>query len=129
MNYHEFLARVRELGEYASQAEAEQVTRNVLSVLGRRLVGGEAKDLAAQLPAPLPDVLLAAAGPTDDFGVEEFLRRVAATVPESSEQTALWDASAVLTTLAEAISGGQLNQLLSQLQSGYAPLFGKPDLA
>ena len=116
MNHHEFLARVRELGEYASQAEAEQVTRNVLSVLGKRLVGGEANDLAAQLPAPLQDVLLAAAGPADDFGVEEFLRRVAATVPESSEQTALWDASAALTTLAEAISGGQLNQLLSQLQ-------------
>lgn len=42
--------------------------------------------------------------------------------------TAGWDASAVLSTVAEAISGGELNQLLSVLPSGYAALFGKPEL-
>lgn len=43
--------------------------------------------------------------------------------------TAEWDASAVLTTVADVIIGGQLNQILSVLPSGYATLFGKPDLA
>jgi hypothetical protein len=35
----------------------------------------------------------------------------------------------VLSTLADAISGGELNQLLSQLPSGYATLFGRPGLS
>lgn len=35
----------------------------------------------------------------------------------------------MLSTVADAVSGGELDQLLSQLPSGYAPLFGKPDLA
>jgi uncharacterized protein (DUF2267 family) len=64
-------------------------------------------------------------GSADAFGVEEFIRRV----PGASGQTATWDASAVLSTLAETISGGQLNQVLTQLPSGYATLFGKPELA
>jgi uncharacterized protein (DUF2267 family) len=40
-----------------------------------------------------------------------------------------WDASAVLSRLADAISSGELNQLLSQLPSGYATLFGRPGLS
>jgi hypothetical protein len=47
----------------------------------------------------------------------------------ASEEAASWDASAVLSTLGEAVTGGELNQVLTQLQPGYAPLFGKPDLA
>jgi hypothetical protein len=35
----------------------------------------------------------------------------------------------VLSTVAAAVSGGELNQVLSQLPSGYAVLFGKPALA
>lgn len=68
------------------------------------------------------------AGPQEAFGVEEFLRRLARQL-SATEQTAQWDASAVLTTLAEAVSGGELNQIVTQLPAGYAPLFGKADLA
>jgi uncharacterized protein (DUF2267 family) len=66
--------------------------------------------------------------PPETFGVEEFVRRVAERIG-ARPGTAEWDASAVLSTIADAVSGGQLNQLLSQLPSGYAPLFGKPELA
>jgi len=55
--------------------------------------------------------------------------RRAAVELTATEETARWDASAVLSTVAEAVSGGQLNQILSQLPSEYALLFGKPDLA
>lgn len=127
MRYDEFLAKVREHGEYADQVEADRTTRLVLGLLGRRLVDGERKDLAAQLPGELQDAVLTAA-PQEAFGVEEFLRRLAHQLP-ATEETARWDASAVLTTLAEAVSGGELNQILTQLPAGYAPLFGKPDLA
>lgn len=127
MRYDEFLAKVREHGEYADQAEADRTTRLVLGLLSQRLVDGERKDLAAQLPAELQEAVLTAA-PQEAFGVEEFLRRVAHQL-SATEETARWDASAVLTTLAEAVSGGELNQMLTQLPAGYAPLFGKPDLA
>lgn len=127
MKAHEFLARVQDQGAYPSREETERVTRVVLKVLAQRLDPGEAKDLAAQLPEPLQDALVGAGAP-ERFGVEEFLRRVADEVG-STVETARWDASAVLTTLADAVSGGELNQVLTQLPSGYAALFGKPDLA
>lgn len=126
MRYDQFLATVTDRGKYHTQEEAERVTLAVLGLLGRRLTEGEAKDLAAQLPAALADVL-SEAGPTETFGVEEFCRRLAAEV-NGTEETARWDASAVLSTVADAVSGGQLNQVLSQLPARYAELFGKPDL-
>ncbi|MGA5799067.1 DUF2267 domain-containing protein [Streptomyces cellulosae] len=128
MQHHEFLARVRELGEYMSQDEAAAVTEAVLTVLAQRINPGEADDLASQLPEPLGQKLTEAkAQQAENFGIEEFNRRVAERVG-ARPRTAEWDASAVLTTRAEAVSGGELNQILSQLPSGYAVLFGKPDL-
>lgn len=127
MRYDEFLATVRERGAYADQSEAERTTREVLRLLGQRLVPGERKDLAAQLPQELQDAVVGAAT-QESFGIHEFLRRLARAL-SATEETVRWDASAVLTTLADAVSGGELNQILSQLQPGYAELFGKPDLA
>lgn len=127
MNRDEFLGKVRERGEYADRAETERVTRTVLAVLGERLGGVEAKDLAAQLPGDLADAL-PSGGVGQGYGEQKFLRRVAEQLG-ATEETALWDASAVLTTVAEAVTGGQLNQILSRLPSGYAELFGKPELS
>jgi uncharacterized protein (DUF2267 family) len=131
MHYDEFLSKVRERGEYADVVEAQGVTRIVLRRLGQR-VGSEAADVAAQLPPQFHDAMSASAGADGDLadsaGVKEFLQRVATDLSATPE-TAVWDASAVLSTLAEAVTGGQLNQLLSQLQPAYAELFGKPELA
>lgn len=128
MKAHEFYARVRERGGYDTAEEAQRVTSAVLALLGQRLVGGESKDLAAQLPIELQPPLLDTGGSGEGFGVEEFLAR-AADALGTTEETARWDASAVLSTVAEAVTGGELNQVLTQLQPGYAALFGKPDLA
>jgi uncharacterized protein (DUF2267 family) len=107
-------------GEYASHEEAADVTRITLARLGERLTGGQAQDLAAQLPAELqPALLQAAATPATSSGIHEFLRRLAGDL-NATEETARSDASAVVTTLAEAITGGQLNQILSQLPAGFA---------
>ena len=127
MKAHEFHARVRERGNYADAQDAHRVTAVVLGLLGQRLAGGESKDLAAQLPLELQGPLLEADASAESIGVEEFCSRAARELG-SSEEAARWDVSAVLTTVAEAISGGQLNQILTQLQPGYAQLFGKPDL-
>ncbi|MFI2352772.1 DUF2267 domain-containing protein [Streptomyces sp. NPDC019443] len=129
MRYDEFLARVRERGEYTDQEEAETVTTGVLQVLSQRITPGEAADVAAQLPEPLRAPLTGdGERQAERFGVEEFRRRVAERIG-ARPRTAEWDASAVLSTLADAVSGGELNQIISQLPSGYAVFFGKADLA
>ncbi|NKZ00943.1 DUF2267 domain-containing protein [Nocardiopsis alborubida] len=129
MHYDEFLNEVRELGEYADRDEAEQVSRAVLGVLAPRLQANGAEHLVAQLPDELGEAiqqgeLLDA----ESFGVEEFLTRVGAATG-ARPRTAEWDASAVLTTVSRRVTGGQLNHILSQLPSGYAALFGKPELS
>ena len=129
MRYDEFLAQVRELGEYGDNREAEEVTTAVLSVLSTRLPGQAAEKLAAQLPEPLREGFREAEQPEPaSFGVREFHERVAELVGGRS-LTAEQDTGAVLTTVAEAVSGGELNQLLSHLPSGYAVMFGKPELS
>lgn len=128
MKYDDFVAKVLERGEYADRQEAERVTQLVLGVLAERLNADEVDDLAAQLP---PQVAVAlAVGPQvpATFGVHEFLGRVAAGIG-ATEQTAEWDSSAVLCTVAEAVSGGELNDVLTQLPSGFAVLFGRSGLS
>lgn len=128
MTLDEFLYVVRDRGEYDSREEAERVSRAVLTVLSNRITPGEAKDLSAQLPASLSSAAQPDDGGPGSFGVSEFCRRVAERVG-GHPRTAEWDASAVLSTVADAVSGSELNQLLSRLPSGYGMLFGKPDLS
>lgn len=129
MQSQEFLAKVRDRGEYADQAESEQVTRAVLLVLAERLAAGDAEDVASQLPDGLRDALRWTDAPERSVGVEEFVERVAAALGTGSAETARWDASAVLTTLAEALEDALLSQVLTRLPAGYALLFGKPERA
>ncbi|MBR8743748.1 DUF2267 domain-containing protein [Nocardiopsis sp. MG754419] len=129
MRYDEFLARVRDLGEHENQREAEEVTTVVLAVLATRLPAEAVESLAAQLPDPLRRALgqVERSAP-ETFGVEEFQSRVA-TLADGRAYEGERDSRAVLSTVASAVSGGELNRLLSQLPPGYAVLFGKPELA
>ena len=101
----------------------------MLEVPAQRISPGKVKDLASRLPGPLGHVLhQATPQKAQSFGIEEFYRRVAERT-HARPRTAQWDAGAVLTTVADAVTGGELNQILSQLPSGYAVLLGKADLA
>ena len=53
MKYDEFIGQVRHRARLSSHAEAERATRATLETLAERLAGGEAHDLAAQLPPEL----------------------------------------------------------------------------
>jgi uncharacterized protein (DUF2267 family) len=55
MNRGELIHEVERQGEFPDAAAAEDAVIATLSVLGERLKGGEAKDLAAQLPAERAD--------------------------------------------------------------------------
>ncbi|MDN3258722.1 DUF2267 domain-containing protein [Streptomyces sp. CSDS2] len=125
MELVDFLAQVRDRGEYRSQEEAEHISTSVLRVLATRISPEEADDLAARLPAPLDDVLHAHPERPEALGREEFLRRVAEQTG-ARPRTAEWDAGAVLSTVADAVPGTEVDHLLSQLPTGYGDLFGRP---
>lgn len=127
MKYGEFIAAVCDRGDYLSVDEADHVTRTVLHQLGNRL-GAHAPHFAAQLPKELQEPVLRQPNVPYPHGIHSFLHTLSSQL-HATHQTARWDASAVLSTTADAVSGGELNQVLSQLPAAYAPLFGKADLA
>src|SRR5258708_19798870 len=57
LKYDEFIGQVRHRAGLGSHAEAERATRDTLETLAERLAGGEAHDLAAQLPPELAGYL------------------------------------------------------------------------
>lgn len=125
MRSDEFLKNVTETGGPGDPESAAVVTRTVLDNLGKQLKGGEAADLAAQLPAELQEPLQrhgSEAPLTDD--VDDFLRRLADQLGEGvGPDTARVCARAVLSTLDAAVSEGEVDDLRSQLPAGFAPLF------
>ena len=125
MRSDEFLKNVTEVGGPSDAESAAVVTRTVLDNLGKQLKGGEAADLAAQLPAELQEPLQrhgSEAPLTDD--VDDFLRRLAEQLGEGIDpDTARVYAGAVLSTVDAAVSEGEIGDLRSQLPAGFAPLF------
>lgn len=128
MPYESFLASVRSTGEYATAEEAEQVTQCVFSALGMRLPAEAVGHLADQVPEPLGETLNDQPAAPLEWGVHEFVTHVAQETGVD-ETVAAARTRGVLSTLAGTISGGELNKLLSRLPSGYAELFGHPELA
>ncbi|OEV03212.1 DUF2267 domain-containing protein [Streptomyces oceani] len=127
MEHDAFLAAVRERGAY-DQDEARSATVGVLAMLGRRLPPESAEHLADQLPGSLGEILGDAQARSETWGVQEFLARIAQAtgVDETSAEE---EARAVLSTVGETVSGGELNKVLGRLPAGYAALFGHPELA
>ncbi|SDN22440.1 DUF2267 domain-containing protein [Streptomyces wuyuanensis] len=121
-----FLDRVKERGEYGSLHEAERAARVVLALLGAHLVGEVRAQLAARLPEGFALILLNPLQSAEPLSPERFVRATAAWIEGATEQTAAWDASAVLSTVADAAGDDLLSQILLQLPTGYDLLFGRP---
>jgi uncharacterized protein (DUF2267 family) len=121
MHYDEFIGRVQNRARLASSGEAVRAIRATLEVLGERLFGGEAQDLAAQLPREIAHYLTADGG-SESFGLQEFFRRVS-----EREQVELPDAihhaRAVISVVRDAVSEGEMQDVLAQLPEEYNALF------
>jgi uncharacterized protein (DUF2267 family) len=102
---------------------AERVERATLRTLADRISGGEAQDLASQLPRDLQDALQPMREEAEAFDVDEFVRRVAerAQVDDDEARTG---AAAVLTTVREAVTPGEFEDIVSQLPQDYRELVG-----
>ncbi|MEU6260847.1 DUF2267 domain-containing protein [Streptomyces sp. NPDC047043] len=121
-----FLAQVKERGEYDTLQEADRAARVVLALLGAHLVGEVRARLAARLPDDFALILLNPLQSAEPLPPERFVRATAAWIEGASEQTAAWDVSAVLSTVADAVGDGLLKEILLQLPAGYDLLFGCP---
>jgi len=122
MDYQTFTTTVARRAA-VPQDEAERIERATLRTLADRISGGEAHDLASQLPGPLQDALRPTREEAESFDVEEFVRRVADGADVTPEEAAS-GVSAVLTTLREAVTPGEFDDVASQLPSDYRALVG-----
>ncbi|MFF2386288.1 DUF2267 domain-containing protein [Streptomyces sp. NPDC058108] len=121
-----FLDHVKERGKYSTAEEAERAARVVLALLGAHLVGEVRAQLAARLPDEFALILLNPLQSAEPLPPERFLRATAAWIEGATEQTATWDVSAVLSTVADTAGDDLLGQILLQLPVGYDLLFGHP---
>lgn len=123
MKHDEFIGQVQHRARLSSRGEAERATRVTLETLAERLAGGEAKDLAAQLPQEIGEHLRGEwSGRGERFSLDEFFRRVSlregVDLPE-----ALYHARAVIEVLSEAVSKGEIDDVRAQLPAEFNRLF------
>ncbi|MGP4087006.1 DUF2267 domain-containing protein [Streptomyces sp. KR55] len=119
---------VRDAGRYTTSAEAERITRIVLSTLGGHVTGDERVALARALPEEAADVIASQIAATRPLTAAEFVDSVAARIEGATPATARWDVSSVLSVLPPLIGDPLTDRILKQLPPGYALLFGRADL-
>jgi uncharacterized protein (DUF2267 family) len=124
MKGEQFIAEVKNLSELDSNEEAQKATRTTLETLKERLAGNEPSNLAAQLPPEIATYVEGEGG-GEAFSVEEFYERVAQKEGVGHEE-AVRHARAVATVLQTAVTGGEIDDVRSQLGAKYKELFGQP---
>jgi len=124
MQYDEFITRVA-MSADLPQEQAASLIRATLATLADRISGGEAQDLAAQLPAPLQSALASTQENAQAFSFEEFAERVAQAA-DTDRDTAERGVDAVFITLRDAVTPGEFDDVLSQLPSDFQRLGTRP---
>jgi uncharacterized protein (DUF2267 family) len=120
MDHDEFL-RMVERAAGTNREQAEAAVRATLSTLAERISGGEAEDIARQLPRELRP-LLPVTGKAEPFGAEEFVRRVAEREGGVPPEIAERHARAVFAALARAVRPGEIADMVAQLPKDYRRL-------
>lgn len=106
-----------------ARCAAENAITATLETLNERITGGEARDLAAQLPEEIQPALRPKAEEAEGFSSGEFYRRVAE--HEGVEiETARIEAWAVMRVLREAVTPGELDDMVAQLPEDFNTLLG-----
>jgi uncharacterized protein (DUF2267 family) len=123
VRYDEFLGHVQHRARLGSRGEAERATRATLETLAERLVGGEAHDLASQLPPELARSLQPPdAGIGAKLTLDEFFELVSEREGVELEEATL-HARVVIGVLTEAVSIGEIQDVRVQLPAAFAQLF------
>jgi uncharacterized protein (DUF2267 family) len=121
MKHNEFIGKVQNRARLGTSGQAVRSTQATLEVLGQRLFGGEAKDLAAQLPREIGIYLKQNDG-SEAFGLDEFYERVSekegVDLPD-----AVHHARSVISVVQESVTAGELDHVRGQLPEEYNDLF------
>lgn len=120
MKYDQFLTALEERAGIADRDEAARTAVVVLQALADRLTGGEADDLLAQLPEPLKSTINVTEA-ADPMKPDEFVDRIAREL-QLPEEEARDRVRAVFGELREAVTPGEFEDVLSQLDRKYAEL-------
>lgn len=123
MKHDEFIGQVQHRARLSSRGDAEIAARATLETLAERLAGGEANDLASQLPRGLAEYLRTGlAGEGVHFSMEEFFHRVSEREGVDLPK-AIYHARAVVAVLYEAVSPGEMADVRAQLPAEFSRLF------
>lgn len=122
MRFEQFVGQVQHRARLGTEGEAVRAVRATLETLGERLFGGEADNLAAQLPQEVGHYLREPAA-SESFDLDEFFRRVSEREGEDLPEAA-YHARVVIEVLREAVSPGLIDKVLDQLPEEYDKLFG-----
>jgi uncharacterized protein (DUF2267 family) len=122
VEYERFLEQVEELAGIGDRDDAARTAHVVLQALVDRLTGDEARDMLAQLPYQLKIAVTVTEAPTG-WGPAEFVAWVADRLQVPPEE-ARERIRAVFAALREALSRGELEDILEQLDPPYADLIG-----
>jgi uncharacterized protein (DUF2267 family) len=118
VNYDEITERVQERAGIADRFKAEGTTIEVLQELCDRLSGKEARDLLAQLPGELQRAVIVSPSPLP-IDHDAFIANIARELSISGEE-ARKRIRAVVSTLREAVSWGEFQDVLEELDPQYA---------
>lgn len=127
MTFEQMLERVRYEGAYPTRERAEEVVRLVVAGLGRQLTGEERVELAARLPWEAARMLTEQIPDTQPLTGWAFVKDLAAR-SGATLATTRWDTGSVLAAIAAAAGPELLTRILRRLPTGYALLFGRPEL-
>ncbi|RDH76444.1 DUF2267 domain-containing protein [Mycolicibacterium moriokaense] len=120
MKDHELVAAIRDNSDLDNAEQAETAAHATLSVLARRLTGGQPLNLGSQLPTGFAGDL-AVVGEGERFSLEEFYGRVA-----DAEGCGMVDARnharAVMAGVRSAVDRSEWDAMVAQLPEDYADL-------
>lgn len=126
MQYGQFISKVEEYAGFESTDDATRLTKATLETLGERLSRKERDDLASEIPEELKTYLVKREN-RDLFTVGEFFQRVEARA-DCGLPRAVIGARAVIMALREAVSTGELGNIIREFPSEYEELFSRrPD--
>lgn len=120
MKFGDFIRRVGERADIGDRFEAEKTSAIVLQALCDRLSGKEANDLLAQLPAMFKELVVVSPS-AQPIPLEEFVRRVADELQVEPDE-ARKRIRAVFATLREAVTWGELRDVVEELDPEYVDL-------
>jgi uncharacterized protein (DUF2267 family) len=120
VKFQEFIRKVGERAGIPDRFEAEKTSVVVVQALCDRLTGKEAIDLLAQLPAMFREMIIVSPAALA-ISIDDFVGRVAEElgIPPDDARSRI---RAVFATLREAVTPGEFQDVLEQLDPEYADL-------